>query len=72
MVFLLGCGQEKAAAPSESESTESSETKEMSSGQTFEDGFYFADEGHVDSISGVTIHVIEFFSLVEEALKKAK
>jgi len=33
---------------------------------------YTSDEGHVDSISGVTIHVIEFFSLAEEALKEAK
>ena len=29
---------------------------------------YSSDEGHTDAISGVTIHVVEFFSLAEEAL----
>lgn len=29
---------------------------------------YTSDEGHTDAISGVTIHVREFFTLVEEAL----
>jgi major membrane immunogen (membrane-anchored lipoprotein) len=33
---------------------------------------YSDDEGHTDAISGVTIHVIEFFNLVEEALSGAK
>lgn len=29
---------------------------------------YIDEEGHVDSISGVSIHVVEFFSLAEKAL----
>lgn len=29
---------------------------------------YTSDDGHTDAISGATIHVIEFFTLVEEAL----
>ncbi len=33
---------------------------------------YTSDEGHTDSISGVTIHVKEFFSLAEKALEGAK
>jgi major membrane immunogen (membrane-anchored lipoprotein) len=32
---------------------------------------YKDDEGHTDAISGVSIHVIEFFSLAEEALESA-
>lgn len=31
---------------------------------------YSDDEGHTDAISGVTIHVVEFFDLAEKALKK--
>ena len=31
---------------------------------------YSDDEGHTDAISGVSIHVIEFFSLAEKALNK--
>mgnify|MGYP000070742969 CR=1 FL=1 len=30
---------------------------------------YTDDEGHTDDIAGVSIHVVEFFSLVEEALE---
>jgi len=33
---------------------------------------YTDDEGHTDAISGVSIHVVEFFTLAEEALKAAK
>lgn len=33
---------------------------------------YSDDEGHTDAISGVSIHVVEFFSLAEEALEGAK
>lgn len=33
---------------------------------------YSDDEGHVDAISGATIHVIEMFTLAEEALSGAK
>lgn len=33
---------------------------------------YTSEEGHVDSISGVTIHVKELFGLAEEALQEAK
>ena len=29
---------------------------------------YTSDRGHTDAIAGVSIHVIEFFTLVEEAL----
>jgi hypothetical protein len=32
---------------------------------------YTDDEGHTDAISGVSIHVIEFFDLVEKALADA-
>ena len=32
---------------------------------------YTSDEGHADAISGATIHVIEFFTLAEEALEGA-
>jgi major membrane immunogen (membrane-anchored lipoprotein) len=31
---------------------------------------YTSDEGHTDAISGVTIHVVEFFSLAEKALNQ--
>lgn len=33
---------------------------------------YSDDEGHVDVISGVSVHVNDFFKLVDEALKSAK
>lgn len=33
---------------------------------------YLDDQGHVDAISGVSIHVKEFFTLAEEALQDAK
>lgn len=33
---------------------------------------YLDEDGHVDSISGVSIHVRELFSLAEEALEEAK
>jgi len=33
---------------------------------------YTDDQGHTDAISGVSIHVKEFFTLAEEALKNAK
>ncbi len=33
---------------------------------------YIDDEGHTDAISGVSIHVVEFFKLAEEALSSAK
>lgn len=33
---------------------------------------YTDDEGHTDAISGVSIHVVEFFKLAEEALANAK
>lgn len=33
---------------------------------------YTTEQGHTDAISGVTIHVVEFFTLAEEALKAAK
>ena len=32
---------------------------------------YTSDEGHTDAISGATIHVVEFFTLAEEALEGA-
>jgi len=33
---------------------------------------YLDEDGHVDSISGVTIHVKELFSLAEKALADAR
>ncbi len=33
---------------------------------------YVDEEGHTDAISGVSIHVVEFFKLAEEALSTAK
>ncbi|MCT2536475.1 FMN-binding protein [Aquibacillus koreensis] len=33
---------------------------------------YTTDEGHTDAISGVSIHVVEFFDLAEKALADAK
>jgi len=33
---------------------------------------YIDDKGHVDVLSGVSIHVVEFFELAEEALSQAK
>ncbi|GFR36987.1 hypothetical protein PRECH8_02830 [Insulibacter thermoxylanivorax] len=33
---------------------------------------YTTEQGHTDAISGVTIHVVEFFTLAEEALANAK
>jgi len=33
---------------------------------------YTDDEGHTDAISGVSIHVVEFFDLAEKALAEAK
>ncbi|WP_138419340.1 FMN-binding protein [Aquibacillus sediminis] len=33
---------------------------------------YSSDEGHTDAISGVSIHVVEFFDLAEQALADAK
>ena len=33
---------------------------------------YTDDEGHTDAISGVSIHVVEFFELAEEALASAR
>lgn len=33
---------------------------------------YTTEQGHTDAIAGVSIHVKEFFTLAEEALKKAK
>jgi len=33
---------------------------------------YSTDEGHTDAISGVTIHVVEFFDLADQALADAK
>jgi major membrane immunogen (membrane-anchored lipoprotein) len=33
---------------------------------------YTTEEGHTDAISGATIHVVEFFSLAEEALEGAR
>ncbi|MFW5643165.1 MAG: FMN-binding protein, partial [Alkalispirochaeta sp.] len=33
---------------------------------------YTSEEGHTDAISGATIHVIEFFTLAEEALEGAR
>ncbi|KUO64068.1 MAG: hypothetical protein APF84_08130 [Gracilibacter sp. BRH_c7a] len=33
---------------------------------------YKDDEGHTDDIAGVSIHVVEFFDLAQEALKDAK
>ncbi len=44
MLFFIGCGQDEAASPAETENSESSEEKAMSSGDGYEDGFYFAQE----------------------------
>ncbi len=68
MVFLIGCGQEESAAPAESESSESSESAEMSSGQSYEDGFYFAQEDGFSERTGwkyISILKVEDGKIVE-------